>query len=43
MTAPRQIRGAGAALGPFAVTKLGWFMYRAYYYLYWDTTLKALM
>lgn len=30
-------------LGPFAVTKLGWFMYRAYYYVYWDATLKALV
>ncbi len=27
----------------FALTKLGWFIYRMYYYIYWDTTVKALL
>lgn len=28
---------------PFIATKMGWFMYRMYYYIYWDTGIKALM
>lgn len=30
-------------LEPFKPTKLGWFLYRMYYYIYWDAGLKALM
>ena len=30
-------------LGKFKPTKIGWFMYRLYYYIYWDTAVKALM
>jgi sulfide:quinone oxidoreductase len=30
-------------LGEFTPTKLGWFAYRMYYYIYWDTSVKALM
>jgi sulfide:quinone oxidoreductase len=30
-------------LDPFKPTKLGWFLYRMYYYIYWDAGLKALM
>lgn len=30
-------------LKAFKPTKLGWFMYRIYYYIYWDSTIKALM
>ncbi|RLG60272.1 NAD(P)/FAD-dependent oxidoreductase [Candidatus Geothermarchaeota archaeon] len=30
-------------LKPFAPTELGWFIYRIYYYIYWDSTVKALM
>jgi len=29
--------------GEFTPTKLGWFAYRMYYYIYWDTSIKALM
>jgi len=28
---------------PFKPTKLGWFVYRMYYYIYWDSGIKALM
>lgn len=28
---------------PFCPTKMGLFIYRMYYYLYWDTEIKALM
>ncbi|RKY63162.1 MAG: NAD(P)/FAD-dependent oxidoreductase, partial [Candidatus Latescibacterota bacterium] len=30
-------------LEPFKPTRLSWFIYRMYYYIYWDTELKALM
>ncbi|MFX0198399.1 MAG: NAD(P)/FAD-dependent oxidoreductase [Candidatus Hodarchaeota archaeon] len=30
-------------LGSFTPIKLGWFIYRMYYFIYWDTTIKALM
>ncbi|HID16722.1 TPA: NAD(P)/FAD-dependent oxidoreductase [Candidatus Bathyarchaeota archaeon] len=30
-------------LKPFSPTKLGWFIYRTYYYIYWDSTVKALL
>lgn len=30
-------------LGPFSPTKMGWFVYRMYYYIYWDAAIKALM
>jgi len=30
-------------LGEFKPTKLGWFGYRIYYYIYWDTAIKGLM
>lgn len=33
----------GKPLEPFVPTKLGWFVYRMYYFLYWDATIKALM
>ena len=28
---------------PFSSTKLGWFVYRMYYYIYWDIGIKGLM
>jgi len=30
-------------LEPFNTTKMGWLMYRMYYYIYWDTAIKALI
>jgi sulfide:quinone oxidoreductase len=27
----------------FDTTQLGWYMYRMYYYLHWDLSIKALM
>lgn len=27
----------------FEATEMGWFIYRMYYYMYWDTAIKALM
>jgi sulfide:quinone oxidoreductase len=33
----------GKPLEPFKPTKLGWFLYRMYYYIYWDAGIKALM
>jgi sulfide:quinone oxidoreductase len=27
----------------FSQTKIGWFFYRWYYYIYWDTAIKSLM
>jgi len=30
-------------LGKFEATEMGWFVYRMYYYMYWDTAIKALM
>jgi len=33
----------GKPLEPFAPSPLGWFLYRAYYYIYWDTAMKALL
>lgn len=29
--------------GKFEATEMGWFIYRLYYYTYWDTGIKALM
>ncbi len=28
---------------PFTATKLGWFLYRMYYYIFWDAGIKGLM
>ncbi|MDK2464571.1 MAG: FAD/NAD(P)-binding oxidoreductase [Candidatus Korarchaeota archaeon] len=33
----------GVPLGPFKPARLGWRVYRMYYYIFWDSTLKALM
>ncbi|NAS89107.1 pyridine nucleotide-disulfide oxidoreductase [ANME-1 cluster archaeon AG-394-G21] len=33
----------GRPLEPFKAIRLGWFLYRMYYYIYWDAGLKALM
>jgi len=33
----------GKPLEAFNPTRLGWFLYRAYYYIYWDTAMKGLM
>ncbi len=33
----------GVPLSPFQPSRLGWRLYRMYYYIYWDTTLKGLM
>lgn len=33
----------GRPPGPFNSTKLGWLIYRMYYYIYWDTTMKAII
>ncbi len=33
----------GVPLSPFQPSRLGWRIYRMYYYIYWDTTLKGLM
>lgn len=33
----------GKPLEEFRPTRLGWFLYRAYYYIYWDTAVKGLM
>lgn len=30
-------------LEPFIPTELGWFIYRMYYYIYWDTAIKSLI
>jgi len=30
-------------LKPFKPTELGWFFYRMYYYIYWDTAIKGLI
>ena len=30
-------------LEEFSPTRLGWFLYRAYYYIYWDTAMKGLI
>ncbi len=30
-------------LEPFKATELGWFLYRMYYYIYWDGAIKAVM
>jgi len=30
-------------LEPFTPSGLGWFMYRSYYYIYWDTAMNALL
>ena len=32
----------GKPPGPFNSTRLGWLIYRMYYYIYWDTTMKAI-
>lgn len=33
----------GKPLKPFSPTEFGWFVYRMYYYIYWDAAIKALM
>ncbi len=33
----------GVPLSPFQANRLGWRLYRMYYYSYWDTTLKGLL
>ena len=33
----------GKPPGPFNSTRLGWLIYRMYYYIYWDMTMKAIL